>query len=473
MKFSTTYFFVACCYFLVLLEIPCLFFGQHVTYFVISPVNCQGTFDGRDPSNLYLTLYAGACTNEYSSISFINIFQPDTLNGCIDPQSKNWTAIDLENKKYGQSTELQRGGQDIRIAYYTSVTGFLINILICVAIFGLQFKQWAKLTCCILVFLMLAAFTLSISSFYIISHTDQVLSTSWSTYYFRHCDVNITKGLAYTLNLVIITISGTIIMIPFLISLLFWIAPHWTWSMPVVQPNNTVVSELDLWEIFPDAGRCSLDIVNVYRNENSPNNWPTQRHRATPLRATSQETVRPYHQAVVNLVETSIQTEAETLNDASFSKIFDDDYRTIKTVIGDKDTGFIIEQPLHTINNSGMKENQYLIRRNNFGEVSILISDGISSSSSPHSAIQSFQNGSNADFASSYYFESFSDTAFSRSAHIVGLLKPPGGIYGNNHHYHHHSYGNSARNTTGTEYPVMHFNDLFPVDDDWIFDNYT
>ena len=250
---------------------------------------------------------------------------------------------------------------------------------------------------------------------------------------------------------------------PFFIRLLIWIAPHLKWSIPAAQPNNSVGSEFDLWEIFPDAGSCSLDIVNVYRNENSPIR-PALRHRLAPLRAVSQETERPY-QSVFNLVESSLQAEEETLNDASFSTIFGDDYRTIKKVLGDKDTtGFIIEQPLHTINNSGMKENQLLIRRNSYGEVSLLISDGGLSS---QTAVQTFPSD-NFDFGVSHYFDSFSDTAFSRSAHFVGLLQPPGSFYLSNNNssvFHWNTGGN------GEEYPVMHYNDLFPVQDDWIFDN--
>lgn len=459
MKHFTVYAFFACCYFLVLLEVPCIFFGQHVTYFAISPSNCKQTVNLRDPNNLYLTLYAGACKEEFPSISFLNIFNPESVNGCIDPLSKNWTAIDLANKKYGKYTNLQKGGQDIMSAYYVSVAAFIINIFICVAVFGLQFKRWVKVTCLVMGFLILVAFILSISSFYMISNTDQVLPTSWSTDYFKNCDVKITTGLAYTLNLTIVIISGILASIPILIRLFIWIAPQ---SIPVVQPNNSVGSEFNLWEIFPDAGRCSLDIVNVYRDENSPIR-PAQRQQAVPLRGASQEAERP-HQSVFDLVESSLQMEEETLNDASFSTLFGDDYRTIKKVLGDKDT--TIEQPLHTMNNSGMKENQSLIRRNSYGEVSIL---------SSHPVIQSFPSSGSFDFGMSQYFESFSDVAFSRSAHFVGLLQPPGRLPSNNNNINNNNgsyYWNTGDNySTGEEYPAMHYNDLFPVHDDWIFDN--
>lgn len=431
---ASQYFFLAFCYLLVLVEISCIYFGMFDTYFIVAPFNCQTTTN--NPNNLFISLYAGACVHEYSSIQSSNIFLPTLPGRCITPSSKNWTIIDEENKSLGVVTNMVKGGQTLLTSYYLSLTAISANVLICCLVFGFKLERYVELFCWIIGFLTSAAFILTTTTFYISSGIDQASSTSWTTFYFKNCEVTISKGPGYTLCLIPVVISGIIMILPYATCAIIWLSSRVKWFTNAANNLPTTAAEvvaeessLDLWDIFPNSERYSLQVVNIYRHQDAVYRAWTPRRRRQHVAAAAFSFADPLavprtdrNNTNPNLNSIPVgnsDTEAALNDDSLFFNIFGEDYKLISDMIssyekGLRPTNTSIPKPSTDGNESNSKEsNPSLLAScsNTAGYIRVNTHDR-----AEEEALSSFPA----------VFQSFSDNAFSRSAHFIGLLQSTG-----------------------------------------------
>jgi len=383
------YILLALCFAALLAEIPITIFTQILTYIIIEPINCHPT-----GSDLFLSLHSGVCDHESIELNPIYFFRTQVSNDCFPPDSRNWTRIDEMNRAKGIDTNLVEGGQMLSTARYVNFSSTILSfILICVLSYGFIYEKLVGFMITLIGFLIGSSLVSSIWSFYLVQSSDQVRSSSWTTY-FKSCEVHVNSGTAHHLHIASMIICGVITIVPFSIRILLWYSSDFkfiplrelfrheeravgTTPTPQVLVGDDL--DFDFCDIFPNAGQHhSLELVNVhrYRSVRSRTRNPNLRHNPN-------HEDRIHH---LHLPLDSLSAAESYIDNSNFYEVFGEDYT-----------------PIHLAYFSSNMDHE---------------------EPTANAAKDAINTVSNTISKSSIDSQSFADAALARSAHFVGLLQP-------------------------------------------------